>query len=543
MKKLLEKVKGLLEKFKSKSKKIKIAVVVSIIAVIIAIISAIFYSSSNQYQVLFSNLDDANLQTVMSTLNNEKVDAKIDKSTNTITVPKSQVDKLRLELAPSLTTASTGFELMDSGSSFGMTDEEFKIKKVRMQQGELEKTIKSFPQVQDARVHITEATTSVFAKDATPGKAAVYLKLKSGTTINEDQVKSIVALVSGSTENIPRENIDVIDDKMNLLTKDINADQTASVSSETISKQQDAEKAYEDKLQKAIVSLLEPIVGKDKVKATVNVNLDFDSKQNTQTVVDPNKVIISQENSKESNNSGTGTTTGQSPVDNNMTNSITPTNNSNTSTTNNGNTSTSTTTTNNGNTLISSKEDQKTNYEVGKNESKVISAPGEVKRLTASVVVDGTLDAATQQTIENAVGNAIGMDTLRGDKVSVLGMAFDTTAQDQAKAEVDAMNAQAATSSKNTMMIIAGILGTLLLGIIIFLIVKRRKNKKVKNDQLLDTLIDDNIIPKEPETFDPIEFESKSQKSHLENEIKKYAIEKPEQVVEIIRSWLTENER
>jgi len=518
MKKLSEKVKAIWEKFKSQSKKVKIAVIVAIVAVIIAIISAIFYSSSNQYQVLFSNLDDANLQTVISTLNNEKVDAKIDKSTNTITVPKDQVDKLRLELAPSLTTSSTGFELMDSGSSFGMTDEEFKIKKLRMQQGEIEKTIKSFPQVQDARVHITEATTSVFAKDTTPGKAAVYLKLKNGTTINEDQVKSIVALVSGSTENIPRENIDVIDDKMNLLTKDINSDTNGSVSSETISKQQDAEKAYEDKLQKAIVSLLEPIVGKDKVKATVNVNLDFDSKQNTQTVVDPNKVIISQENSKELNNSGTGTTTGQSPIDNNMTNSITSTNNGN-------------------------KEDQKTNYEVGKNESKVISAPGEVKRLTASVVVDGTLDAATQQTIENAVGNAIGMDTLRGDKVSVLGMAFDTTAQDQAKAEVDAMNAQAATSSKNTMMIIAGILGALLLGIIIFLIVKRRNNKRVKNNQLLDTLIDDSIIPKEPEAFDPIEFESKTQKSHLENEIKKYATEKPEQVVEIIRSWLTENER
>ena len=533
MKKLSEKVKAIWEKFKSQSKKVKIAVIVAIVAVIIAIISAIFYSSSNQYQVLFSNLDDANLQTVISTLNNEKVDAKIDKSTNTITVPKDQVDKLRLELAPSLTTSSTGFELMDSGSSFGMTDEEFKIKKLRMQQGKIEKTIKSFPQVQDARVHITEATTSVFAKDTTPGKAAVYLKLKNGTTINEDQVKSIVALVSGSTENIPRENIDVIDDKMNLLTKDINSDTNGSVSSETISKQQDAEKAYEDKLQKAIVSLLEPIVGKDKVKATVNVNLDFDSKQNTQTVVDPNKVIISQENSKELNNSGTGTTTGQSPIDNNMTNSITSTNN--------GNTSTATTT--NDDKSTSSKEDQKTNYEVGKNESKVISAPGEVKRLTASVVVDGTLDAATQQTIENAVGNAIGMDTLRGDKVSVLGMAFDTTAQDQAKAEVDAMNAQAATSSKNTMMIIAGILGALLLGIIIFLIVKRRNNKRVKNNQLLDTLIDDSIIPKEPEAFDPIEFESKTQKSHLENEIKKYATEKPEQVVEIIRSWLTENER
>ena len=73
MKKLLEKVKELLDKFKSKSKKIKIAVIVAIIAVIIAIISAIFYSSSNKYQVLFSNLDAADAQTVINTLNESKV--------------------------------------------------------------------------------------------------------------------------------------------------------------------------------------------------------------------------------------------------------------------------------------------------------------------------------------------------------------------------------------------------------------------------------------------------------------------------------------
>ncbi|WP_297416966.1 flagellar basal-body MS-ring/collar protein FliF [Clostridium sp.] len=520
--KLLEKVKGLLEKFKSQNRRIKIAIVIASLSIIIAIISGIIYSSLNKYEILFSNLDSNNAQTVMNSLNAQKIDARLDSSTNTISVPKSQVDKLRLELAPELTTESKGYELMDEGSSFGMTDEEFAIKKVRMEEGELEKTIKSFPQVQDARVHITEAKDSVFTKDAQPGKAAVYLKFKNGQTISEDQVKAIVALVSGATENIPRENIDVIDDKMNLLTKDINSDQNNSVSTEAISKQQSAEKAYEDKLEKAIVDLLEPIVGKDKVKATVNANLDFDSTQKTQTVVDPNKVIVSQENSKEANTSGTGANS-QSPVDNNMSNQIT-----NTTTNNNSN---------------SSKEDQKTNYEVGKTESKVISAPGEVKRLTASVMIDGNLDAATQQTLQDAVGNAIGLDKLRGDQVSIVGMAFDTSAQDQAKAELDAMNAQAATDSKNRMMIIAGVLGAVLLGLIIFLISRRRRKKKVGNQQLINTLIDDSIIPKEPDNFDPIEFEVKTQKSHLEDEIKKYATEKPEQVVEIIKSWLTENER
>ena len=45
---------------------------------------------------------------------------------------------------------------MDSNNSFGMNDEEFKLKKQRMIQGEIEKTIKTFPQVESARVHITQ---------------------------------------------------------------------------------------------------------------------------------------------------------------------------------------------------------------------------------------------------------------------------------------------------------------------------------------------------------------------------------------------------
>lgn len=520
MKKLLEKVKGLLEKFKSQNKKIKIAIVVAILAVIIAIISGLFYSSSNKYQILFSDLDATDSQTIVNTLTESKTEYKIEG--NSILVLKDEVYELRMKLAPNLTSGSKGYELMDSGSSFGMTDEEFKIKKVRMQQGELEKTIKGFPQVEEARVHITEAKDSVFAKDKEPGKAAVKLTLKKGTKISEDQVKAIVAIVSGSVDNIPRENIDVVDQNMNLLTKDINNDETNPASSEEIAKQQDAEKSDEDRLEKKIVELLEPRFGANKVKATVNVDLDFDSKQETKKVVDPNKVIISQETSKEANTSDTGDATAQSPVDNNMQNQIT---------------------TNNGGNSNSSKDNQKTNYEIGNSESKVISSPGETKRLTAAVMVSGDLDDVTRQQLESFVGNAIGLNTLRGDQVQVIGMPFDTTIEDKAKADEEAVSAEAATTSRNIMMIIAGVLGTIVLGLLIFLISKRRKKKKVENEQLLDTLIDDSIIPKEPETFEPIEFESRSQKTHLENEIKKYAIEKPEQVVDIIRSWLTENER
>ena len=161
------------------------------------------------------------------------------------------------------------------------------------------------------------------------------------------------------------------------------------------------EQKYEKTLEKSILDLLQPVLGK-KITTQVNVELDFDSKQETKTVIDPNKVIVSQQTLKEINGTGDGQAT-ESPVDNNMGNTIADKNT----------------------TSKSSKEDQKTNYESGKTESKVISAPGEVKRLTATVFVDGDLDAKLQKAIENSVGTAIGFNLERGDAITIEGINFD----------------------------------------------------------------------------------------------------------------------
>ena len=520
MKKLLEKVKELFEKFKSQSKKIKIAIIASLIAIIVAIVSTVVYTTSNKYAVLFSNLDTDDAKTVVNYLTTEKIENQIDSSTNTIRVPKNQVDKLKLELTPELKSGSVGYELMDQQSTFGYTDEQFNIQKKRMQEGELEKVIKSLEPIENAKVSITEAESSVFVKDQSEGSAAVTVKLKQGASLTEEQVKGIVAVVSRSLLNVPKENVTVIDQNSNLLTRDLSDEESGQASSETISKQHQAEQDYEERLKKEIVELLEPIVGKGNVSARVNANLDFDAKQSTQTVIDPNKVIVSQETSKETNSSSDGTVS-ESPVDNNMTNEIVD---------NNGNSN-------------STKEEQKTNYDSGKSESKVIEAQGKVERLTATVYLNKDLTAEEVQEYEQELANAIGINPTRGDQITVNGKQFDTTASEEAKAAIDEMNAEEAAKKRNMMIIAGAIAGVIILGGLVLLITKRRKKKEEEEEQLLDTLIDDTIIPKEPDTFDPIEFERETEKSHLESEIKKYATEKPEQVVEIIKSWLSENER
>ena len=72
---------------------------------------------------------------------------------------------------------------------------------------------------------------------------------------------------------------------------------------------------------------------------------------------------------------------------------------------------------------------------------------------------------------------------------------------------------------------------------------RHEKRKEKVDERVLDVVIDDSIPNKEAISFAPIDFEVKNEKSHMESEIKKYAKDKPDQVVDIIKSWLSENER
>ena len=522
MKKLSELVKKLLDKFKSFGKWIKIAIIAAAVAILVAIISLIVFSSSGKYTVLFSDLDAADSQVIVSKLDEAKVTYKIEG--NNILVDSTQVDKLRMKYAPELSSASKGYELMDTGSSFGMTDEEFNIKKIRMIQGELEKGIKSLEQVKNAKVNITPAKDSVFVEDKTEGSAAVVLELKPGAKLSEEQVQGIVSFLSASTENIPEANIKVLDTKSNLLSKNIKKDDTSTeVGSETIQSNYGLENKYEEDLVKKVVALLEPVVGKGKVTAQVNVDFDFDSTKISEYEVDPNKTLISQETTKEYNNANDGATS-SSPVDNNMSNTV----------------SGNTTKTNSGS------EHQVDNYDHSTKKTEKVKAPGEIRRLTVSVFVDGQLDDATKTAFQDAVKAATGFDSTRQDQISLLGIDFDPTIAADAQAQVDAYNAQIAAEERNKL-ILYGVIGfVVLVGIVVLILIfKPKRAPKDKKDKLLDVVIGDedqsDVI--EPVKYDPINFDTENESSHIEKEIKKYATEKPEQVAEIIKSWLNDNER
>lgn len=498
------------EQFKGLKQEKKIAIIIGVLAIVLSIIFGIKYLMDNKYQVLFSGLDSADAANITQELENQKVDMKI--RGNDIYVLKEEVDKLRLELSSTISNGSKGFEIMDESSSFGLTDEEFEIKKQRMIQGEIEKTIKTFPQVEDARVHITKGEESVFAKESVPGTAAVYLNVKAGSNLDASQIRSIMSLVSASTSNLPKQNVEVVDQNMNLLSEGL-FDEDGNVSASNSNGITAAIKAEQDlgkDLQKSIVSLLEPIFGDGKVKSTVNVDLNFDTSEKTEIVIDPEKVIVSESRS-ENKSTEQGNTGGA--VDNNMNNT--------------GDTQAG----------VTESKEESIEYEVGKIETKTIKAQGEVNRITASVVIDGNLNAATIKNIENMVANTIGMDENRGDDISVVSMEFSAINDINETVEQDGV--------MDVIKITAYIVGALLLLLMIVLIAIFIKKKK--DDLMIDEdskeesemeLINKKLEEMEQDRLNSVE--EKEENVTLEDEVRSYASNNPEKVTELINSWLND---
>jgi flagellar M-ring protein FliF len=520
MDRLSEYMKKIFEKFKALSSGRKIAYGIILLGVIVSVILFSTIVNNNKYGVLFKNLSAIDGKNVTDTLTKDKVDFNVSTDGSTIYVPTSQVGTLRLSLAPGLNNGSVGYELFDTSNPMGETDQQLAIEKLRANQGELERTIKSFPQVENARVHIAQQDESAFMQPDQAGKVSVYLTLKYGTTLTNENVKAIMALVSGALDNVPVENVSIIDQDLKLLSADVN-NPDASVA---VNNQQDMETMFQTKLEKAASDILEPALGANNFEVKVNVDMNFDSKERTVITYDPNKVLVSGQFTTEGN-LGNVSNISQSPVDNNMTNfSITTQGAVNTGIT---------------------KVDNIVNYNNGSTKEVTEVAPGQVTRMTASVIYNGTLTDADKAQIQAAVSNAIGFKPDRGDSISVVGMKFDPTKAKEAEAQIAALKAQTENEAKmqmiKTIAIGAGIFLVLLVGLIMFLVSRRKQRRLMPKS--IDVVVGDSLYDKNATPYVPLDLDHENESDHISNDIKKYAEEKPDQVVDIIKSWLAEDER
>lgn len=501
-------------------------------AVVIAVIAALVggalvfsrWAATPTYTPMFSNLSAADASAMVDKLTTDGVAYQLADGGSSILVPQDQVYAERLAMAaeglPS--DSQSGYALLDEG---GITTSEFVQQKQyqRALSDELATTIEAINGVDTAVVNLAIPQKDVFLNEQDPTTAAVLVKLKPGKELSTDQVTSIVNLVAGGVEGMDTKNVSVVDGEGTTLS---------SESSGTTA-QQEKTGDYNAAASNDLQTMLEGVLGKGNVRATVNATLNFDATTRKSTEytqpqgVDPLAVT---ENKESYNGTGTAAATGVLGPDNIGVPSDTA---------------------QGGGGYV--KNDTTRNPSVNRTDTETTVAPGAVARQSVAVVIDsknaGTADVAQ---ITQLVSGAVGIDAGRGDSVFVTKTAFDDTAATAAAAEL----AQAGKAEQQNTLIGYAKTGALALLVLIMLIVvlvafRRRKVETVDVLTLPEGPLDVGDITgglKElpPVVERPAALEAKPVDPALEaaaarrTEVVELVSRQPEEVAELLRGWLAD---
>ena len=399
-----------------------------------AAVAAIVMGRQPDYRVLFSNLGDKDGGAVVAQLSQMNVPYKYAEGGGAILIPAERVHDVRLRLATQgLPKGSVaGFELMES-NKFGMTQFQERLNFQRGLEGELTRSIQALSSVQSARVHLALPNQNGFFREQQKPSASVLVSLHPGRILDRAQLAGIVHLVASSVPELAPSAVSVLDDTGKLLSQSPDSTAGAEINAQQLLYVQQLEQQY----SRRIMDILEPVVGRNNVKAQVTAEVDFSQTESTSEQFRPNQTpdssAVRSQQVLESRGSSTKTATGvpgavanQPPAP-----SAAPINGANPAPNAGGQQGTEEQT---------NKRESTTNYEVDKTVKVVRGSTGAVKRLSAAVVVNyqsaedkgkTVTKALTPEQIEQMtalVRETIGFNRERGDSVNLMNTPFQVAA-------------------------------------------------------------------------------------------------------------------
>ena len=249
------------------------------------------WNRERDYRPLYSELSPEDAAAVLAKVREAGSDFRLSDNGASVLVPSGKVAELRLQLAAAGVPKSgrIGFELFDK-ANFGASDFAEQVNYHRALEGELERSVMSLAEVEQARVHITLAKDSVFLESRQPAKASVLVKLRNGSQLSAQNVAAICQLTASAVEGLAPEAVSVVDTRGNLLNRARKSasDESGEPSEATLDYRQ---KVEHDVLAK-VNGTLEPLLGADKFRATVSVDCDFTSAEQSEETFDPTKSVM-----------------------------------------------------------------------------------------------------------------------------------------------------------------------------------------------------------------------------------------------------------
>ena len=255
-------------------------------ALLVAVaIAAIVLGRQPDYRVLFANLNDKDGGAIVAQLSQMNVPYKHADGGGAILIPADRVHDVRLRLATQgLPKGSVaGFELMES-SKFGMTQFQERLNFQRGLEGELTRSIQALSSVQGARVHLALPNQNGFFREQQKPSASVLVSLHPGRVLDRAQLAGIVHLVASSVPELAPSAVSVLDDTGKLLSQSPDTASGSGVDAQQLLYVQQIEQQY----ARRIMDILEPVVGRNNVKAQVSAEVDFSQTESTSEQHRPN---------------------------------------------------------------------------------------------------------------------------------------------------------------------------------------------------------------------------------------------------------------
>ena len=406
---------------------------------VVAAVAALVLGRQPDYRVLFANLSDKDGGAIVAQLSQMNVPYKHADGGGAILIPADKVHDVRLRLASQgLPKGSVaGFELMET-NRFGMTQFQERLNFQRGLEGELTRSIQALSSVQSARVHLALPNQNGFFREQQKPSASILVSLYPGQTLDRAQLAGIVHLVASSVPDLARSAVSVVDDTGKLLSNSPDGNAATGFDAQQLQYVQQIEQQY----TRRILDILEPVMGRNNVKAQVTAEVDFSQTESTSEQHRPNQApdasaIRSQQVVESTGGQGAqpptgvpGATSNQPPAP-----STAPINGANPPPAAAGQQPGA------GAAPAPVKRESVTNYEVDKTVRVTRGGSGTVKRLSAAVVVNyQSVTEAKGQVVSKAlppeqleqmtalVRETIGFNKDRGDSVNLMNTPFQVDA-------------------------------------------------------------------------------------------------------------------
>ena len=416
-----------------------------VIAVALAAYGLVQWQAAASFKPLYTSLSQEDAGAVVQKLKQSGVLYQLADNGSTILVPDVNIAESRLEMALAglPKTGRIGFEIFDR-TNLGITEFSEQINYQRALEGELERSVMSLTEVEQARVHITFAKTSVFTEAREPAKASVLVKIRPGSQLGDHNVLAISHLLAAAVEALDPRAVSILDMNGNLLSR---ARGSSPLDAEQVS---DSMVEYKQSLERNLVSkireTLDPLVGPDKFRTGVSVECDFTSGELSEESYDPaQQVMVSSHLTEESTGPGAGASGGIPGTASALPRPRPEGSNTATGT---------------------FRRSENVAYQTSRTVQRTKIPQGTVKRISAAVLVDFAVrwegegeeqkrvltapDPEKLEVIRELVAAAIGLDPARGDQLTVQTLPFESTLQLENPAFESPMAPGEGTDSEST---------------------------------------------------------------------------------------------